>query len=139
MLLVRTADTRRWVLLAAGGFGFAAFFVVVVLFDRPGLGLGRFLFLPVVLFALATDAWLGALGGVFATALYIAAVFINPRIPESSIVTTSMLVRFVSFVAVGVLIATSRRSIATSSAACGRSPSATSSPDFRAVERSSRR
>jgi len=101
---MRTADTRRWALLGAAGAGFALFFLVVVLFEHPGLGLGRFLFLPVVLFALATDAWLGALGGVLATALYIAAVFINPKIPESSILTTSMLVRFVSFVAVGALI-----------------------------------
>jgi len=101
---VRTADPKRWVLLAAAGFGFALAFAVVALFEHPGLGLGRFLFLPIVLLALATDAWVGALGGMFATGLYILAVVVSPRIPESSILTFSMLVRFVSFVAVGALI-----------------------------------
>ena len=91
-------------LLAAAGFGFALFFVVVCVFEHPGLGLGRFLFLPIVLLALATDAWLGALGGMFATGLYILAVVVSPQIPQSSILTFSMLVRFVSFVAVGALI-----------------------------------
>jgi GGDEF domain-containing protein len=94
------------VLVAAAGFGFALVFVVIALFEHPGLGLGlgRFLFLPIVLLALATDAWLGALGGMFATGLYILAVVVSPRIPESNILTFSMLVRFVSFVAVGALI-----------------------------------
>ncbi len=101
---MRTADSKRRALLAAAGFSYALFFVVVCLFERPGLGLGRLLFLPVVLFALATDAWLGALGGVLATGLYVIAVLVSPRIPQSGIVTFSMLVRFVSFVAVGALI-----------------------------------
>ncbi len=101
---MRTADPKRSVLLAAAGAGFALCFLVVVLFEHPGLGLGRFLFLPIVLLALATDAWLGALGGVIATALYVLAVLASPRIPQSSILTLSMLVRFVSFVAVGALI-----------------------------------
>ena len=78
--------------------------MVIVLFDRPGVGLGRFLFLSIVLLALATDAWLGALGGMFATLLYVVAVFASPRIPQSSILTLSTLVRFASFVAVGALI-----------------------------------
>jgi hypothetical protein len=101
---MRTADPRRTALLLGAGFGFGLCFVLVALFERSGLGLGRFLFLPVVLFALATDAWLGALGGVLATGLYVLGVLVSPRIPQSSIVTFSMLVRFVSFVAVGALI-----------------------------------
>ena len=101
---MRNADPRRRVLLGAAAVSFAALFTVVVLFDRTGLGLGRFLFIPVVLVALATDAWLGALGGVIATLLYVLAVFISPQLPQSSILTISMLVRFSSFVAVGALI-----------------------------------
>ncbi len=101
---VRTADPRRWVLLTAAGASFALIFAVVVLFDRPGLGLGRFFFLSIVLLALATDAWLGALTGVLATALYMLAIVISPRMPESSLFTLSMLVRVVSFVAAGALI-----------------------------------
>ncbi len=83
---------------------FALLFVAVALFDRPGLGIGRFLFLPVVLLALATDAWIGALGGVLATALYVIAVILSPHVAQSSIFTLSTLVRFTSFVAVGALI-----------------------------------
>jgi hypothetical protein len=91
-------------LLSAGGVSFALLFVAVALFDRPGLGIGRFLFLPVVLLALATDAWIGALGGVLATALYVIAVIRSPHMAQSSIFTLSTLVRFTSFVAVGALI-----------------------------------
>ena len=53
----------------AAGLGFALFFVALVFFERPGLGLGRFLFLPIVLLAPATDAWIGALGGLLTTCL----------------------------------------------------------------------
>jgi Diguanylate cyclase, GGDEF domain len=56
---MRSADSKRWALLAAAVFGYTLCFVVVCLFERSGLGLGRFLLLPVVLLALATDAWLG--------------------------------------------------------------------------------
>jgi GGDEF domain-containing protein len=84
--------------------GFALLFVVLVLFEHPGLGLGRFFFLSIVLLALAANAWVGALGGVLATALFVLAVLLSPRIPNSDILTFSTLVRFISFVAVGALI-----------------------------------
>ena len=84
--------------------GFALLFVVLVFLERPGLGLGRFFFLSIVLLALAANAWIGALGGLFATALFVLAVLLSPRIPNSDILTFSTLVRFISFVAVGALI-----------------------------------
>lgn len=100
---MRTAHSRRLLVVAAGA-SFMLLFVALVLFERPGLGLGRFFFLSVVLLALAANAWIGALGGVLATALYVLAVLVSPRIPQSDIITFTTLVRFVSFVAVGALI-----------------------------------
>jgi GGDEF domain-containing protein len=79
-------------------------FVLLVLFERPGLGLGRFFFVAIVLLALATNAWVGALGGVTATALLVLAIVASPRLAQSEIVAPSTLIRFTSFVAVGALI-----------------------------------
>ena len=99
-----TADPRRRLLVAAAIATFAIVFVLLVLVEREGLGLGRFFFISIVLVALATDAWLGALAGVLATALYVIGVLASPRIPQSDVVTFATLVRFMSFVAVGALI-----------------------------------
>jgi len=95
---------RRRLLLGCTVATYAIVFVLLVLFEQPSLGLGRFFFVGIVLLALATDAWIGALGGVAATALFVLAVVASPRLPQSEIVAPSTLIRFISFVAVGALI-----------------------------------
>jgi GGDEF domain-containing protein len=101
---MRTADPRRKLLLLAAAVSYAAVFALLVFVERPGLGLGRFFFISIVLLALAADAWLGALGGVLATALYVVAVLANPHVANSNIANVADAVRFASFVAVGALI-----------------------------------
>ncbi len=83
---------------------YAGVFSAFVLFEQPGLGLGHFFYVPICLVALVTDELLGAAAGLFATGLYVGAVLVTPRIPDGHILTSTTLVRLVTFTLVGVLL-----------------------------------
>jgi diguanylate cyclase (GGDEF)-like protein len=98
-----TAFPHRVVLfLAAVGYG--ASFAVFELFESPGLGLGHFFYVPVCLVALVTDEVKGALAGVLATGLYVAAVELTPRVPSAQALTWQTGIRLVTFATVGALV-----------------------------------
>ena len=81
-------------LTAAGGA--AAIYGAFLLYETPGLGIGHFYYLPILLAALATGPWLGTLAGVGATALYATGVVLNPAISTSEVISASTAIRLVT-------------------------------------------
>jgi diguanylate cyclase (GGDEF)-like protein len=102
-LIAAEQHNRRLALFLAVP-AYAGVFAAFVLIERPGLGIGHFFYLPICLVALATDELLGAAAGVFAAALYAAAVILAPDLPAASILTSSTSIRLVTFVGIGALV-----------------------------------
>src|SRR5215216_6105075 len=99
----RLQPTPRRAFLATSAGSAAAIYGVFLLYETPGLGIGHFYYLPILLAALATGPWLGALAGVGATVLYATGVALNPAISTSEVISTSTAIRLVTFVAVGAV------------------------------------
>ena len=89
--------------LATAAGSAAAIYGAFLLYERPGLGIGHFYYLPILLAALATGPGLGALAGVGATGLYATGVLLNPAIASSEVLSASTAIRLVTFVAVGAV------------------------------------
>ena len=98
-----TATTRK-VVLALAALMYMGISVAFVLFERPGLGLGNFFYIPVCLVALVSDEVLGALAGIAATSLYAAAVILAPAVPSAQALTAATAIRLVTFTVVGALM-----------------------------------
>src|SRR4051795_2737290 len=98
-----TATTRRMV-LALAAITYAGVFATFIVVENPGLGLGHFFYIPVCLVALVTDELLGALAGVFAAGVYVAAVVLAPAVPSTQALTTATGIRLVTYTVVGALI-----------------------------------
>lgn len=98
-----TLTTRRLV-LALAALIYAGVFTAFVVVETPGLGIGTFFYIPVCLVALVSDEVLGALAGVLATALYVAAVVLAPAVPSAQAVTSATAIRLVTFTIVGTLM-----------------------------------
>jgi diguanylate cyclase (GGDEF)-like protein len=99
---MRDERLRRGLLLSsalAGGFVFVAF----VLWERPGLGIGHFYYVCIILAALATGPIIGAAAASIATGLFATGLLINPHIPSSEVLTTSTGIRFLTYMTVGVV------------------------------------
>jgi diguanylate cyclase (GGDEF)-like protein len=96
--------TTRWLVLGLAGLLYAAVFVVFVVFEHPGLGLGNFFYIPLCLVALMTDELVGALAGVVAAGIYVAAVVLAPGVPSTHAVTTATGIRLVTYTVVGTLM-----------------------------------
>lgn len=97
-----TSHRRLAIFLALGLY--AAVFAALIVFERPGLGLGHFFYLPVALVALSTSARVGALAGAAAAALYALAFALNPEVPTTEIVTAGAAIRLIPFAASGALL-----------------------------------
>ena len=97
-----TSHRRLAIILAAGLY--SAVFAALIVFERPGLGLGHFFYLPVALVALSTGPRIGALAGVAAAALYAVAFALNPEVPTTEIVTMGAAIRLIPFAASGALL-----------------------------------
>jgi diguanylate cyclase (GGDEF)-like protein len=82
---------------------YAAVFGAFLVFERPGLGIGHFFYVPVCLVALATDALLGAAAGLVAGLLYVLAVQSTPHVVAAPL-TPATAIRTATFVSVGVLV-----------------------------------
>jgi diguanylate cyclase (GGDEF)-like protein len=95
-----TLRHRRLLAVGAGG-AYAVVFVAFVLFERPGLGVAHFFYIPVGLLALSSGARTGAAAGGLATALFAAGIFLNPNVPPTELPTASTAIRFVTFVLIG--------------------------------------
>ena len=82
---------------------YAAVFAAFVVFERPGLGIGHFFYVPICLVALATDAAWGAAAGIGAAALYVLAVEATPHVVSAPL-TPATAIRTTTFTVVGVLV-----------------------------------
>jgi diguanylate cyclase (GGDEF)-like protein len=94
---------RRLLILLSIGL-YAVVFTSFVLFERPGLGLGHFFYIPVALLALAGGARFGLLGGILATALYTLAIAATPRVPTGDVLTLATVIRLVTYSSCGALV-----------------------------------
>lgn len=83
---------------------YAAVFAAFLVWEHPGLGIGHFYYLAIALVALALGPVWGAAAGGFSAALYALGVLLNHAMPTSEIVTSSMPIRLVTYVAIGALL-----------------------------------
>lgn len=96
-------DRPRYALLIAAALSGAAVFAAFAFYERPGLGLGHFFYVSIILAALATGPAVGAGAAGVATAMFAIGVIINPQIPPSEVLTTSTGIRLVTYVTVGIV------------------------------------
>jgi diguanylate cyclase (GGDEF)-like protein len=99
-----TSRRYRRLLIALALAAYAGVFSAFVLLEVPGLGLGHFFYLAIVLLALATGPGVGAAGGLLATALYALGVVLNPDYPPKELVTISAALRCVTYTSMGTLV-----------------------------------
>jgi hypothetical protein len=71
------AFSGRQLLLAASAASYPLVFMAFLLYERPGLGIAHFFYLSIATTAIATGPRIGALAGLGATALYVAAVVLT--------------------------------------------------------------
>ena len=98
------ALTHRRVLLCAAILSYAVVTVAFLLFEVPGLGVGHFFYVAIVLAALATDAAWGAAAGIIATVIYAALVIVSPRVPASEAFTIGTGIRLVTYATIGAVV-----------------------------------
>lgn len=98
------AVTHRRILLIAGVLLYPLTFAALVFFERPDYGIGRFFYVAVSLVALATGPAEGALAGVAALVLYVAAVLLNAKVANNDILAVGTDIRLVTYTALGALI-----------------------------------
>jgi GGDEF domain-containing protein len=96
-------DRLRYALLLAAALSGAAVFVAFAFYEKPGLGLGHFFYVSIILAALATGPAIGAVAAVVATSMFAIGVIVNPQIPPSEVLTTSTGIRFLTYVTVGIV------------------------------------
>ena len=101
MTAVNGGPRRLALILAVCAY--AAVFGAFVVFERSGLGLGHFFYIPICLVALATDAFVGAGAGILAAGIYMAAVEAAPHVISAPL-TPSTAIRAVTFTMVGGLV-----------------------------------
>ena len=83
---------------------YAAVFGAFLVWEHPGLGIGHFYYLAIALVALALGPVWGAAAGGFSAGLYAVGVLLNQAMPTSEIVTSSMPIRLLTYVAIGALL-----------------------------------
>jgi diguanylate cyclase (GGDEF)-like protein len=98
-----TALHRRLLLLSAIALN-AVVFCAFFFFERPGLGIGHFFYIPVAVIALSAGLWGGIAGGLLATALYVAAIVGTPRVPVGDAMTAATVIRSITYCSCGALI-----------------------------------
>ena len=96
-------DRLRYALLTAAAGSGAAIFVTFTFYEKPGLGLGHFYYVAIILAALATGPAVGAAAAGAATVLFALGVILNPDIPPSEVLSTSTGIRFVTYMTVGIV------------------------------------
>jgi hypothetical protein len=101
-LIRRTSFPTRLQALAV--LGYALIFVTLLVFGRPGLGLGGAFYVPVVLVALVRGPVLGGAAGLLALVLYETAVLIPSNAQWDGVFSVSLDVRLCSYVVAGVVV-----------------------------------
>jgi diguanylate cyclase (GGDEF)-like protein len=102
--MVSAATLHRRLLLASALVLYALIFASFAVFEMPGLGLGHFFYVPVVLVALALGLRAGVAGAALATGLYALAIVITPRLPTRDVLTFATAIRFTTYTTVGAVI-----------------------------------
>jgi diguanylate cyclase (GGDEF)-like protein len=102
--VVPAGGFQRRLLVAAAIVLYAAVFMSFLVFERSGLGLGHFFYIPIALLALAGGTRIGFAGGAAAAGLYALAVVITPRLPTRDVVTAATVVRLFTYCSCGALI-----------------------------------
>ena len=128
---------RRALLLTAAGTA-AAVYGSFLVYERPGLGIAHFYYLSILLVALATGPWVGALAGAGATGLYASGVVLNPAISSSEVLSVSTTIRLFTYVAVGAVtgyFAKAGRDVAAELHLLAERDAVTGLPNTRAFER----
>lgn len=96
--------SHRRLVLAIALAGYALTFGAFMLFEVPGLGIGHFYYLCVALVALSAGPVGGAAAGILADVLYGAGIVLNPDIPSADVLSTSTVIRFITYTLMGLLI-----------------------------------
>jgi diguanylate cyclase (GGDEF)-like protein len=96
-------DRLRHALLIAAVVSGLAVFLGLMFYERPGLGLGHFFYVSIILAALATGPAIGAGAAAVATMMFAGALIYNPSIPSSQVLTTSTGIRFLTYMTVGIV------------------------------------
>jgi diguanylate cyclase (GGDEF)-like protein len=102
--VVPEAALQRRLLVAMAIVLYAAVFASFLVFEKSGLGLGHFFYIPIALLALAGGTRVGLAGGVAAAALYALGVLITPRLPTRDVLTLATGVRLFTYCSCGALI-----------------------------------
>jgi diguanylate cyclase (GGDEF)-like protein len=130
------ATQRRALLLALSLLAYCGVFSAFAILERPGLGIGHFYYLAIVLLALAAGPRAGILGGLFATALFALDLRVNPHVP-SMIEWPSTGLRLVTYVGIGWLVgwyAASKRAVLDELERLARRDELTGLPNTRSFE-----
>lgn len=98
------AGSYRRILVGASLLSFAGIFFAFLTFERLGMGIGHFFYLPIALLALAAGPVYGALGGLLAAGLYTAGILLNPGLPSAEALTAGAGIRLVTYTGMGVLV-----------------------------------
>ncbi len=78
--------------------------VGLVVFERPGYGVGHFFYIGIALAALALGPIWGAAAGTTATALFSISVIFNHSVPTRDLFTIATPIRLITFVSMGVML-----------------------------------
>jgi len=89
---------------ASGAAVYVLVFVLLVLYGRPGLGLGQGFYLAIVLVALAGGPWTGAAAGLLAVVLLGASELLSGLVTWGTLVGAPIEVRLVSYVVAGIAV-----------------------------------
>lgn len=85
---------------------FALVFAMLVLYGKPGLGLGQLFFVPILLMALAGGRRAGIVAGAIASILYVAALVLRAPWTPETIVSMRSVIHFASYVVAGAIAGT---------------------------------
>jgi diguanylate cyclase (GGDEF)-like protein len=102
--VVPAATHHRRLLVLSALTLYALVFACFAVFEAPGLGLGHFFYVPVVLMALALGLRGGIVGAALAAGLYALAIVITPRLPTRDVLTFATAIRLVTYTTVGAVI-----------------------------------
>jgi GGDEF domain-containing protein len=91
-------------LAACSAVTFVIVFAASARYETPGLGIGRFFYLAIALFALSSGPLRGAAAGVLAAALYTLGVVVNPSLSLGLLTTPTNVLRVATYVVLGVVI-----------------------------------
>jgi len=83
---------------------YAGVFLGFYLFERAGLGIGHFFYIPILLVALGGGTWAGIGAGALAAGLYALDIVVTPRVPVHDALTTATVIRTITYCLCGGVV-----------------------------------